>query len=423
MNKFIALLALVLVYATAMTAWAEVLTEDEKNMPIAERTRIRLLIEDLANHRDAQIQAEKALIEIGDNAIPMLLRYLKSTNEDIRGNVAKVLGKLGVREAIEPIAKLLKDPSYAVRYKAVDALGQLAHADADAAIMDVSDALKTIVGDPDQEVRALAIEILMGLNVADMWEDFLNYLGDSYWKVRADAAKALGGISAGADLEQQKAICRALEPLLNDKDWQAARSAANAIGFYLALSDMYLVPETDEEGKFKGFKVSPNRDTAYNVIDTLIGLLGHERPEVQAAAAYALGKVWVTKAPEKWEPIVKSLIAALDDKSAEVRLAAAASLGRVGNEEAVGALIAHLDETTPMVLNVIVESLQKRTLKNFGFQPYDIIDESPEEPIDTIDKYNDAKAILEEKRQEALENWRQWWESNKDSFKINPVLN
>jgi HEAT repeat protein len=423
MKKFFALLALVLVLATAMPAWAETLTDDEKNMPIAERTRIRLLIEDLANHRDAQLKAMATLVEIGTSTIPMLLRDIKSTHEDVRGNVALVLGKLGAREGIEPIANLLRDSSYAVRYKAVDALNILAHTDADAAIMDVSDAIKSLVGDKDLEVRALAVEVLIDLNVADMWEDFLTYLTDPYWKVRADAAKALGGISAVANADQQRIICNAIVPLLADDDWQVARSAANSVGFYLALSDMYLVPETDGEGKFKGFKVSPNRDLAYSAIERLLALADHKSIEVKCAAAYALGKVWVNKAPEKWDPIVKMLIAALDSEAAEVRLAAAAALGRVGNEEAVGALITHLEEKTPMVLNVIVESLQKRTLKDFGYEPYDIIDESPEQPIEKIEDYDAAKAALEEKRQEALENWRQWWEASKETFKVNPVIN
>ncbi len=423
MNKFVALLAIILVYGVAMVAGAEVLSEDEKNMSIAERTRIRLLIEDLANHRDAQLKATNTLIEIGEAAVPMLLRYLRSSNEDIRGNAAIVVGRIGSFNGITPISALLRDPIYSVRFKAQDALRFLARANSDAAMNDVTTALKDLAKDKDDDVRAMAVEVLIEMNVPDFWEEVVDLLKDKAWKVRADAAKALGGISAVADASQQRTICEAIMPLLDDKEWQVVRSASNALGFFLHLADMFIVAELDEEGKFKSFSPSPNRDLAYQIIDKLIGIAGATTPEVRCAAFYALGKVWLAKAPEKGDPIIKSLITGLDDSVAEVRLAAAASLGRVGNEEAVGALIAHLEETVPVVLNVIVESLRARTLKSFGYQPYDIVEESPDEPIDTVEKYDEARAILEEKRQEALDKWKQWWEESKDGFKVNPVIN
>ncbi len=423
MKKLLAVVAFVVVLSGALSARAETLTETEKNMPIAKRTEIRLLIEDLGNYREAQVKAIDKLVEIGSDAVPILLRYVrKCENENIRANICIVLGRIGDPEAIPAIGALLADESQYVRFMAQEGLRLLAHADNDAALMDVVDYLREKVKVKDDSVRSLAVEVLVDLNPADLWEDILGLLKDPYWKVRADAAKALGGISTTVTVEQQGTICNALMPLFSDKSPVVRRSAAIAGGFYLSLSSMYVLPDEDEDGKFKGFKASPNLGVVNTLADKEIALLSDPDEGVRTAAGYALGNVWTTKAKEAAPKVMAALIKALDDKSAEVRMAAAASLGRIGDKSAVDALIAHLDEDVPLVLNVIVEALRRRTLKNFGFQPYEILDESPDNPIDTLEKYKEAKERLAQKRKEAIDKWKQWWAENKDTFEVNEII-
>ena len=423
MKKLMAVLAFVLIFAVSGLAEAEKLSEAEKSMEIAKRTEIRLLIEDLANYREAQVAAVNKLIELGNDAVPMLLRYLKNSKiENIRANICLVLGKIGAIDAIDAICNALADKSIYVQIMAQEGLRSLAHANSDAAIGDVTEALQKNLSTPNDFVRSLVVEILIDLNPADLWEVILGLLQNSFWKVRADAAKALGGISSQMDRSQQARICNALIPLFNDKDWKVRRSVALSTGFYLALSTMYVVPLDSEDETFKGFKASPNISVVKAIANNLVGLLADKSADVRVCAAYSLGKLWTVKVPDVSATVLGALAKALDDASDEVRIAVAASLGNIGDKKCVEALIGHLDEKVPLVLNIIVEALRKRTLKNFGFQPYELVDESPEEPIDSIRKYEEALEQLYEKRAEAIEKWKQWWEENSDSFEINEII-
>ncbi|MFA4985947.1 MAG: HEAT repeat domain-containing protein [Candidatus Brocadiia bacterium] len=425
MKKLLGLVAFFVAFAVVLPAFAETLTEEEKNMQIAERTQIRILIEDLGNYRDAQVAAADKLVAKGNSAVPMLIRYLhKAENENIRANICVVLGRIGAPSAIESIGAAFADKSMLVRYKAQEGLRLLARANTDAALSDVTNFLREKTKDANENIRSLAVEVLVDLNPSDIWTEIIVLLQDSSAKVRADSAKALGGISAFAydKPEMQATICNAIIPLCGDSVMEVRRSAAISLGFYLALSTMYQVAVYGADEKFSKFDESPNLGLAYKMIDSLIAMLGDADESVRANAAYSLGKVWVIKAPMASDKIMDSLIKALDDTSSEVRMYTAMSLGQIGDEKAVGALIDHLGEKVPLVLNVMVESLRKRTLKDFGFQPYEILDETPEEPIDTPDKYKAAREALEKKRQEAIDKWVAWWQENKGTFKVNPMI-
>ena len=425
MRKLTALAAFV-VFACMFTSFAqaETLSPDEKSMSISKRTEIRLLIEDLGNHREAQAAAVEKLVEIGGSAVPMLIRYSDHENEHIRAYVAFVLGRIGDTRGIEPLANLLGDSSYYVAYYAEKGLQELAHANMDAALLDVVDHLKTKLTVDSDVVRSRAVVVLMDLNPIDLWETMVGLLKDDYWKVRADAAKALGGISTATDLEQKKQIAQALENALADNEWQVVRSVALAAGFYIHDSGMYIIAEEDSDGNFKGYKDSPNKEITYKLIDRLVRLIEHEEPTVRSAAALSLGKVWITKAEEKEAAVMGALIKGLDDKNEDVVISAAISLGKNGNKTAVGALIERLDldKHSPLVINYMIDALRKRTLKNFGYQGYPLLEESEDNPIDTPDEFDAALEKLEQDRRQAIEKWKTWWQGNSNAFEVNPTI-
>lgn len=422
MRKLLAVFAFSLVVCCAAVAWAETLTSQEKDMPIVERTQIRLLIEDLGNYKDAQVKAMDKLVAIGNPAVPILLRYIDKSGETVKGNICMVLGRIGALDAIPAIGGLFGDSSIYVRYMAKEGLRTLAHANGGACIGDVISFLRDRLKDPDENVRSLSVEVLVDLNPVDFWEDLLPLLGDSNWKVRADAVKALGGISTLTNPEQHTTICNALAPLFSDSSWEVKRSVAIAAGFYIARSTMYVMVNEDEQGNFTGLKPSENLPVLANLVEKTVTLLKDESAPVRASAAYALSHFWAEKAKDMAENVMSSLIAALDDADPEVRMASATALGRVGDKNAVGALVAHLEEKVPLVLTVIIEALRNRTLLDFGFPLYDILDETTENPIDTIEKYREAMKEIEAKREEAINKWKAWWEDNKDNFEVNQTI-
>jgi HEAT repeat protein len=93
------------------------------------------------------------------------------------------------------------------------------------------------------------------------------------------------------------------------------------------------------------------------VVPLLIGSLGDPEPRVRASVAYALaptGKPWASK----HRPSVRaSLVGGLADPVKEVRHAAADGLRRLGDVDAVDALIAALGDPEAWVRGNVAETL------------------------------------------------------------------
>ncbi|MFS8117782.1 MAG: HEAT repeat domain-containing protein [Microcoleus sp.] len=109
---------------------------------------------------DYALQTE-ALIKLVDaevyEAVPKILRLLKSSEELIRSHAAEALGYLGIEEVetVGPaLMPLLKDPEELVRCETVEALGELGYTPAIAPIEHI------LRNDPSALVRASAAEAL-----------------------------------------------------------------------------------------------------------------------------------------------------------------------------------------------------------------------------------------------------------------------
>ncbi len=87
---------------------------------------------------------------------PMLLRKLTSTHAEVRARAVEALAELEVREAHEPVRKLLNDPDARVRSAAALAAGRLALGSA-------ADQLLKLVRDADPEVRRSSLDALRRL--------------------------------------------------------------------------------------------------------------------------------------------------------------------------------------------------------------------------------------------------------------------
>lgn len=131
------------------------------------------------------------------------------------------------------------------------------------------------------------------------FDELLPLLNSTDWSVRADAARALGGLKDIRSLEK-------LISLLSDTDerWQVRGNAALALGL---IQDQ-------------------------RAAQPLLTALRDTSSQVRASAAMALGSV---RAPGSLE----MLIGALEDPESDVRRASVGSIGQIGGAEAVAPLI------------------------------------------------------------------------------------
>jgi HEAT repeat protein len=100
--------------------------------------------------------AVEEIIKFGDDAVPVLTRYLDSNNEPERAIAVEFLGRLGGERIIVPLRKVIKNDSS--RSMRIEALGWISQAPWEQAAPVISEAADT---DPDPKVREAAKEILV----------------------------------------------------------------------------------------------------------------------------------------------------------------------------------------------------------------------------------------------------------------------
>jgi len=100
--------------------------------------------------------AVEEIIKFGDDAVPVLTRYLDSNNEPERAIAVEFLGRLGGERIIVPLRKVIKNDSS--RSMRIEALGWISQAPWEQASPVISEAADT---DPDPKVREAAKEILV----------------------------------------------------------------------------------------------------------------------------------------------------------------------------------------------------------------------------------------------------------------------
>ncbi|MDJ0562114.1 MAG: HEAT repeat domain-containing protein, partial [Microcystis sp. M53599_WE4] len=107
-----------------------------------------------------------------NQVVNQLLKALKDSDEDVRGNAVEALGKIGTETAIAGLLKALKDSYFSVRWKAVEALGKIG---SETAIAGLLKALE----DSDRYVRWKAVEALGKIGSETAIPELLKALEDS----------------------------------------------------------------------------------------------------------------------------------------------------------------------------------------------------------------------------------------------------
>jgi HEAT repeat protein len=183
------------------------------------------------------------ILELGAPAIPVLLEEAGADDRNLREHVIAALGTLKVREAVAPIAKVLADLGLGRRYVAAWALGEIGDP---AGIPPLIRALD----DDDRQVRRYATRALIRFNQAAV-APLLDYLGGASTRGEGGAVRVLGDIGDRRALDALLArtsgpnrgdVFSALGKLrdpraeaaliagLGDEEWRVRMNAAMALG-------------------------------------------------------------------------------------------------------------------------------------------------------------------------------------------------
>ena len=158
---------------------------------------------------------ERIILDGDPRCFPMLLKALKDREWKARKFSAFLLGKIMVKEAVEPLIETLRDQDSWVRQSAAEALGKLKDEKA------VKDLMRCLA-DPELEVRGESALSLGKLKAMEAVPRLIKLLRDAP-SVRENAAQALGEIGDPSSAE-------ALIETLEDFSDTVRIKAAEALG-------------------------------------------------------------------------------------------------------------------------------------------------------------------------------------------------
>jgi HEAT repeat protein len=203
----------------------EVLTNIRSQMPYVPTTEtwvsdetIESLILALNDSDDGvRRDAAKALGKIGtEKVVDSLIAALNDSNSKGRGYLAEALGNIGNEKAVDPLIAVLKDADYFDIRQAAQALGKIG-------TEKVVDLLIVALNDSNSKGSGHLAEALGNIGNEKAVDPLIETLNHSNHRVRRDVAEALGKIG------NEKAV-DSLLTALNDLDHNVKRSAAEALG-------------------------------------------------------------------------------------------------------------------------------------------------------------------------------------------------
>jgi len=253
-----------------------------------------------------------------------LLQRLTSGDSLLRQVSAFGLGLLEVESSVDPLIRLLHDPSAGVRGNAAWALGRMEAGRALSPLM-------SVLGDPSPLVRLGAVTAVGHIDSASAAPALIRRLReDSYAPVRRTAAWALG------QLEAQTAADALAGALATDKDASVREMSAWALGQMEAKSAtraLLAAARSDDHAGTRETAVWALGQIDDRAIATSLGglLAGERNAQVRATLAWALGQLEVKPAPQ-------SLIDAVKDTATHVRVVAAWALSQIGDPAAIPAV-------------------------------------------------------------------------------------
>ncbi len=265
------------------------------------------------------------------------LESLDDVDDATREEAAKALAELGDSTTLEGLLNAIEDDYWAVRVQVAWALAKIGGTKA-------IEGLIRLFNDTMMEVQSETVNAMssMGTSVVP---DLIPCLKDERWKVREQAAKALGNLKDPQAVQGLIIACR-------DRDGAVKSAAAEALG---KIGDAKAVPALIKLFKDTSKIVRETAGTALvhigeSSVDALLQSLKDPHFVVRCHAVrslggmttdYQIGRAWV-KEPR----VVEALIECLKDPDRAVREDATIALGNIGDSQAVEGLIEAMKDGT-----------------------------------------------------------------------------
>lgn len=287
----------------------------------------RPLIDEALNSPDKDVRsnAAKALVAIGEPAVPEMIEAVKSGKPTQKVGAATALGELGTTRAIGALIGALSAKEQEVRLTCRDSLVTLG-----------SEAVEPLIGGLTNKspfTRRHSAEALGELADARAAAPLLAAMGDEHRQVRLAAMYAVGKVKDPI----------ATEPLLAElksADREFREAAAVSLG---QIADPRAVPllvaslddpveAVREQAAAALGRIQPTDPAVLASIETVVA-----SPDEGArrAAVFALGQIGNPSSV----PVLDQRLDAAVEPSVKVRRRAAAALGRIGNPVAIPSLI------------------------------------------------------------------------------------
>jgi HEAT repeat protein len=331
------------------------------------------------------------LSEIGPACVPILTEHLGDESAVVRAVAATALGRLRVLEAVAPLAALRRDGDDWVRQCAAEALGEIGAAATPGARRRWARRRRRALEGPwlVRLFRRRSGEVTPPPDPLDLVVESLRAaLADRAVAVRAQAARALGGLGKAAAPAAPELVARLKEPnealriataealgrvgagpatvpalvaLLDDASPEIRTAGARALGELKGAAGaavpalVPLLQETDDGVRQAAAEaVAEIGALSGDAIAALTAGLASSDNAVRAQTAEALGEIGVAA-----EQAVEALSVALVDDNERVRASAAQALARMGEAaaEAVPELVDALSDPDNWVSALAAEAL------------------------------------------------------------------
>jgi HEAT repeat protein len=282
--------------------------------------------------------AEKVLVQIGKEAVVLLIKMLEDGDTRQRTDVARVLGTIGDVRAVEPLIMALSSGERQVRNEAANALGA--------------------IGD----VRAVESLVCALLNRdAELRRRAANALEKIGWEPRDNRECALRAVALRDWTEARRLGGAAVEPLLvafegtssenygDDSVYAGAAMTLGEICDVRALRSMVLGISKGGGNWQKEETLRASQQIGKENLKSLSALLNDGDSEVRQNAVRALKTIG--------KAAMEPLIGALKHRDMDVQRSAAGALGQIGDVRAVKPLIESLKHMT--IWQTVIEALAK----------------------------------------------------------------
>lgn len=286
------------------------------------------------NHR---FLIRRSIVKIGSRVVEPLMRLFKLKNPEILAFSASALGEIGNPRAVPVLISGLSHEDWNVRRSSAYALTEIG----ERGVEKIAEALK----DGNDDVRYWVTRILE--SIGEPGVPFLvKALKDPNREIRFFAAKALG-------TSFDPAVARSLINSLNDEIWSVRKVAADSICRLenLSIDDILRHIASDNEN----IRYWINQIIARigeRFLPRIIEAMRKGDAELRLYACQAAGLI---TSPDLIEP----LIGALRDDSEWVRTYAAISLGRTGDQRSIIPLIRSFSDRNSDVHRNVTRAFEK----------------------------------------------------------------